>query len=337
MKAWKKYTVATLSVLIGLYAGAYFSGRPSYSYTPEAPRPAFKTFLATRLAASKRQGVRPNNEERFVSNTAGKAPLAILFIHGFGASRAEGEATIDALGKKFEANIYYLRLPGHGTNTADHASTRYPQYLSTAEEALLMMDQIGQKLIVSGSSTGALLATYLAAKYPQKVHGLILASPFYQFRDPIAPVLLALPGGINFIEAVYGTERDASWKSDPEKRRVEGYENYWLTKQRYRSLVPLNDLRRFIARESVFQRVTCPALVFYYYKDEQHQDGAVDVEAIKEAFAQFGQASKPSSLNKLVPVVDGNHILLSKYVRTDKALITRESETFIQKVLAGEQ
>ncbi|MEO1224073.1 MAG: hypothetical protein AAFX92_07575, partial [Pseudomonadota bacterium] len=45
----------------------------------------------------------------------------LLYIHGFGASRGEGEYVFDRVAEKYRANTYYMRLPGHGTNKEDHA------------------------------------------------------------------------------------------------------------------------------------------------------------------------------------------------------------------------
>ena len=331
----KKVLGLALAAAVLAYGAAAFQARPSYQYNPQVPDGPFETFLSGRLAESRARGARPGNDERLLRLSPGRTAWAFLFIHGFGASRAEGELVVDPLAREFRANTYYLRLPGHGTNTADHAATKFPDYLRATEDALFAMSKLGDRTIVFGSSTGALIATYLASKHPDRVSGLVLASPFYKFADPVGNVLPALPGGIQLAEAIYGVDRDAGWGKDPEKRRVDGYEDHWLVKQKLRALVPVNDLRRFITRDSVYEKVTAPALVLYYYRDAEHQDTVVDVEAIRYAFSMFGRRDKPNPLNRLVAVADGNHILLSRYVRTDKPFIMQETRRFLKSVIGS--
>ena len=331
----KRIAALFLSALLVLYAAALYHARPSYHYAAAARDIPFETFLAERLTESRSRKTRPGNEERLLRASPGRTPLAFLFIHGFGASRAGGESVVDPLSREFGANTYYMRLPGHGTDTKDHTSTTFPDYLHAAEDTLMMMPKLGERTVVFGSSTGALIATYLASRYPDRVEALVLASPFYRFADPTANVLLALPGGINLVEAVYGPDRFAGWKDDPEKRRVDGYEDHWLVHQKYRALLPVNNLRRFITRDSVYRRITAPVLLLYYYRDETHQDSVVDVKAMHQAFRMFGRESRPNPLNRMVAVADGNHILMSRYVRTDKAFIMKETRSFLKSVVAA--
>ncbi len=336
-RSLRRVLLVLVAVGLATYAIAYVRGRPSYEYSPGGSLPGtFEEFLAKRHQESRERQTRPNNEERLLRVAGARKDVAFLFIHGFGASRAEGEAVVDPLALEFKANTYYMRLPGHGTNTLDHAKTTFPEYLRAAEDALFMTTTLGRRVVVFGSSTGALIATYLAAKHPDRVRALVLAAPLYRFGDPLANVIPALPGGVRLIQAVYGENRFAGWSEDPEKRKQDGYEDHWLVHQKYSAVGPLNDLRRFVARDSIFQKVTAPVLVFYYYKDEKHKDTVVDVEAIQSAFAQFGRSEKPHALNRLVPIADGNHILLSKYVRTDKARILSESRTFLSRVLEAD-
>jgi hypothetical protein len=47
-------------------------------------------------------------------------------------------------------------------------------------------------------------------------------------------------------------------------------------------------------------------------------------------FNEFPSTKQSGSLNKLVNIENGNHILLSKYINIDKKLVTFEMETFIK-------
>lgn len=309
---------------------------PDYTYEPGPLPDTFEEYYQARLQASKEAGVRPGNEERLIRYGA-RTELVILYIHGFGASRAEGEAVIEPIARRYQANTYFTRLPGHGANKEDHAGTTFPDYVVLAEEAFAMSKKLGNRVILVGTSTGGLLATYLAARHPDEVAGVILSSPFYEFVNPTA-FLFAVPGGLSLVHALYGEDRYAGWGEDPEGLKVDGYDDYWLTTQKYSAIVPLDKLRRYIAREEFYSKVTSPVLLLHYYKDEEHQDETASVPAMREAFDQFGSAGTPSPLNRWAPVANSNHIMMSKYVRSDKVTVVREITDFIDRILeSGKQ
>jgi pimeloyl-ACP methyl ester carboxylesterase len=305
-------------------------------YTPHtAPLPdSFAAFLAQRLAVSAAFGVRPGSEERLVRHAPGRTREVVLYLHGFGASRGEGEWFADRVAAARGANLYYLRLPGHGTDADDHAAHDFGEYLDTAEEAFQMTSRLGDRVILVGTSTGGLLATWLAARHPDRVRAVILASPLYAFRDPMS-VLITVPGGMTLIHALYGRTRDTR-SADPEHRDLPGWERIWTLDQRYDALPHLDRLRRYAARPAFYDRVSAPTLLFYFYRDARHQDPTASVPAMRAAFARYGREAKRSPLDRMVAVADGAHVLLCGYVRTDKTLILRESLAFLDRAAAAE-
>lgn len=74
-----------------------------------------------------------------------KTEIAILYIHGFGASRAEGEEITDQIAHDLKANLYYVRLPGHGTNLEDHRDTNFAEIIQDCETAFLESEKLGKK------------------------------------------------------------------------------------------------------------------------------------------------------------------------------------------------
>lgn len=312
------------------YAGAYYrQANLQYTYAPKPLAGDFKTFYERNRNFSLRAGVPERATERLVTNNPENNGIAILYIHGFGASRAEGEATIDPLAESIGANTYYLRLPGHGTTAEAHAAATFDQYLQVAEEALLHMPLLGKKTVVIGTSTGALVATYLASRYSDRLHALIVASPLWDFANKTTR-LLNFPGGLALGQMVMGTERDAGWKSDPENRKHADYEKHWLIKQKFAALVNLNNLRRFVVKTETFAAIKVPVLALVHYKDDKHQDEAIDVAKVREVMPQLGSAA--TGKNRLVEIADGNHILLSEFVRTDKARILAEMRAWLRSL-----
>lgn len=302
------------------------------------PTPLAERFDDYAMAQAKRSldfGVRPGNEERFVRRSDGATPIALLYIHGFGASRAEGEDIVDPLSAEFGANVYYLRLPGHGIDKEAHVKAQPEEYFALVEEAFHRARPLGQKFVLVGSSAGGLLSIWLASRHPDDVAGVIMANPFFAFADPTA-FLISRRAGMSIIETVYGPERDAGWKTDPEHRKQDGYEDHWVTKQYFRALHTIDDLRRVIATPDVVRNVKAPLLMFYYYADEKHQDTAASVPAMLDFFAMAnGGSAHP--LSRKVAIADGNHILFSSYVRTDKAKVSAEARLFLRGILSAQR
>lgn len=301
--------------------------------TAADPGAAMDAYLLARLDASRKEGIRPGNEERLERPAAGRAKVAILYVHGFGASRAEGEAVVDQLASGLGATVYYTRLPGHGGGLEAHAAAKPEEYFARVEEDFHRVRPLGERLVLIGSSTGGLLCTWLAARHPEEVSALVLASPLYDFA-PAGSFLISRRVGMRIIEAVFGEYRDASWKRDPERRKQPGYEDHWITKQRSRALLTLDGLRRTIVTDAVLAAVRAPVLMLYHYADDVNQDTVVSVSAIHEAFARMN-GGHPHALSREVAIADGNHILLSAYVRTDKERILSETRAFLGSALTS--
>ena len=75
-----------------------------------------------------------------------------------------------------------------------------------------------------------------------------------------------------------------------------------------------------------------PLALLYYYADPRHQDSVVSVPAMRDYFARTN-GGHPHPLSRQVAIADGNHILLSQYVRTDKKTILEELRRFLQEAL----
>ncbi len=304
-----------------------FGMRPralGYKVTPGGDQP-FEVWAAERMQESRDLGVRPGDEERLVRRATGRTPLAILYLHGFGASRAEGEETVDWLSEELGANTWYVRLPGHGLDDPEaHAAPVFADWLDASEHAFAQMGSLGDRVVLVGSSMGGLLATWLAAEHPNRVAAVVLASPFFDWADPMAGVV-ERPLGPLLVRALHGELRDAGWVEDPDGREQPGYEEHWTITQKYAALERLGDLRRFVARPSVLKRVRAPVLMLYHHAGDGAEDDVASVRAMQDAFDTF--QSHPAS--RAVPIADGNHILLSSYVRTDKVAIRAALSDFV--------
>ena len=326
-----------LTAALGIGLGGYLIGRvatPAVPLRACAPETDFERFFQGRLARSRGLGARPGNEEKLL-RFAPRTEYAFLYIHGFGASRAEGEYVLDRVARRFRFNTYYLRLPGHGTNPADHARAGFHDYLRESEESLCAMAAIGHRVIVVGTSLGGLLATHVTARYPERVQALVLASPFFDFASPLGRLLDGLPEPVFLAGLVVGPVRHTGPRpGDVTDKRIAGYERFWYADQHTASLQGLIDLRHFVSRAAVFRQVQAPVLLLYHYRSESDQDGAASVPAMLEAFGDFGRARAPQPLSRPIAIARGSHVLMSRWVRADHERVEVELTGFVESLRA---
>lgn len=289
---------------------------------------SFNYFFQKRFQKSVEFGVKPGNEERLILNPRSAGQVALLYVHGFRACRAEGEYVVEILAKIFGASAYFIRLPGHGTWKEDLNRTGMDAVLEEAEATLLMMKSLGKKVVLMGTSMGGLVATYLAAMYPDRVDGLVLFSPFYDFARRILRVLSRRP--FCFLVRKIKT---LLVDTDPVPPVKDNWTRYWYPTYYFSSLGLLMDLKRHIVKKSTLARVTAPALMLYFYRDRKNQDPSASVAAMRRVFGRFGAPYPNWGLRKMMPVPEGNHVLMSKYVHSDKDVVIREVTDFIRGII----
>ncbi len=321
----KKVLFITGIVIIALIAVDLYQSHITYTYSQKKLPATFDEYYQLKLQESKAKGTRPHNEEKLLK-FADKTKIAMLYIHGYGASRGEGEFVIDTIAKKLKYNTYYLRLPGHGTNMDDHKNTEYYQLLDTAIEAAYMSKMLGEKLVIIGTSMGGTIATYIAAEHPDIPDAVILVSPFYRFANPVGNALFFRP----FFKTVllFTTYRE---RHDPYDDPNDNWTMYWYAKNYWASLHSLLDIADVAAHDDIYSKVSCPVLLLYYYKDEQHQDGSAKVDTMLDAYNKFNN-STPNPLSRKVATENGDHVLLSKYVKSDWGKAEKAITAFLNDI-----
>lgn len=325
----KRYWMLGLLMSVGVYW--FWQARPPHYEYAQEPLPAdFDTYYQQQLLQSQQLNARPGNEEKLI-RFAPKTGLVFLYIHGFTASRAEGEYVMDSIANLYQANTYYMRLPGHGTNKHDHAAASFSDYLNAGMDALQMVQQLGDTVVLVGVSMGGLVATYLTSQRPDLVDALVLSSPFYDYAFASGNVL-KIPGMLRLIQWIDGPDRPMERSAEWRKKIKDGYDNHWYPEQLYQSVQSLEDLRNFAARDAVFQKVSPPVLLMYYYKDEEHQDGAAKVDDMLDAYAQFESTRLLDPRNKLIAMPEGEHVMMSEYVICNKAPVFEELTGFVGRL-----
>lgn len=323
----KKWALLIPAILIIVYLLGPNPSTPVYSSAmPDVPAEpaALVNYIQQQEAAHK---IKPDNEARVVwanDSLKNKTEYALVYLHGFTASQGEGDPVHRDLAKKFGCNLYLSRLAEHGIDTTEPmVNLTADNYWETAKQAYAIGKQLGNKVILVGTSTGGTLALKLAAEYPE-VHALILMSPNIAINDPTAWILNN-PWGLQIARLVTGSKY-----LDSEDKR-EAYRKYWTYHYRIEAAVNLEELLETSMNKKTFERVKQPALTLYYYKDQVHQDSTVKVSAIKEMFAQLGT---PSDKKREVAMPNtGDHVIGSSIRSNDIAGVKRETERFMTEVL----
>ena len=227
---------------------------------------------------------RPGNRARIVwaGDSMRKTPFSVVYLHGFSASEREGFPVHTDFAKKHGFNLYLSRLDGHGLETPEPLLGMTAQGLwKDAREALAIGKQLGNKVIVMGTSTGGTLALMLAAQFPNDVEAVVNMSPNIAINQPMAG-MLDEPWGLMVARAVKRGKYDESTPANPEKAK------YWYTKYRLEAAVELENLVDHSMKPELFARVGQPILNLYYYKNEKEQDHTVKVSAILAMHEKLG-------------------------------------------------
>jgi esterase/lipase len=328
-----KTTAKWLSGIILVLVTGYLIG-------PQPPKPKFETpdfNLPSSLAELEKQindsekaikGIKPDNEAMIVwADTASKAKtkIAILYLHGFSASQAEGEPVHRNLAKKYNANLYLARLAEHGIDAGDSTMINLTadEYEASAEKALAIAEKLGDEVIVIGTSAGGALTLFLASRHPE-IKAIVLYSPCVALYDKTASIL-DNHWGLQIIRQV---KKGPILKFEPTS---DEHANYWVMQYRLEALVALQDLVTHTMKPEVFGKVKCPVFLAYYYKNEEEQDKTVSVPAMLEMFDKLGT---PAELKQKMAFPETGAHVIASYIRSkDWQSVQNETDKFLSEVV----
>jgi len=231
---------------------------------------------------SKTGDVVPGAEKKIVWASAKQeqTEYAIVYIHGYSASRQEVAPLADLVAKDLKANLFYTRLTGHARNPEAFANSSANDWLNDAVEALEIGKKIGRKVILMGTSTGSSLICWLVnqEKYQKDVESLIFISPNFYPASKMTKLFL-YPAGVGFAKIVYGKER--YWEP---RNAQEG--KYWNHQYRWEAITPMIVLVEHI-QNIPYDKISVPALFLYTEKDK-----VVDISEIVKKFELYGSKDK---------------------------------------------
>ncbi|OSP54255.1 carboxylesterase [Pseudoruegeria sp. SK021] len=247
---------------------------------PELPPTAeLDQWLSTQEEAV--PNLRDGAEKRIVwaGDVGEQTPLSLVYLHGFSASSEEIRPVPDEVAEQLGANLYFARLTGHGADGAAMAAVSVNAWANDVAEAVAIGRELGERVILMGTSTGATLAV-LAASDPEMaadLEALVLLSPNFRAAG-LGGRVIEWPYARIWGPMVVGAER----AFEP---RNEAHGTYWTTQYPTTSLATLGALQHYV-RGLDLAEMTVPALFLVSTSDQ-----VVDSRAARRAAAAWGARS----------------------------------------------
>lgn len=303
----------SIAALVVLLAAVFFLGPVNqFGENAPAPRAAPPTELAALddwLQQSEAQfsDIKTGTAKGIVWANDNKQATewAVVYLHGFSASRLETSPVAEQVAKQLGANLFYTRLTGHGRSGAAMGEATVQDWLADTQEAIQIGHSLGRKVLVISCSTGSTLSTWWATS-PQasQIQAHVFISPNFGLKDKRSELINGHWGQ----RIAYAVTGDTINYQSEDAREAQAWTQSYPTK----ALFPMMALVKQV-RESDLSSFKAPVLVLY-----SEQDQTVDPAEIKTAFAHFGASHK-----NLEPVTysqsKGQHVLAGD-IRDPKAV-----------------
>lgn len=251
----------------------------------------------------------PGTEKRILWQQPGqRTRYSVVYLHGFSATRQEIAPTAELIANKLDANLFETRLTGHGHGRQPLHDVRAEDWLQDGIEALAIGAQLGDDVIVIGTSTGATLALALA-DHPlmETVSTLVLISPNMAPADPKA-AWLTRPAGPLLGRLIGGETR--SWTAHNEKQ-----ERYWSTS--YPSAATV-EVMRLVDRANAMSTTPMSQSILMLLSPD---DTVISPDAARATYRSLHTPRK--RLDEMTVIGDpSNHVLAGDILSPDGTLET---------------
>ena len=252
-----------------------------------------------------------------------RTPLSVLYLHGFSATRQEVSPLPENLAAALGANLFLTRPTGHGRGSEAMAEASLEAWLSDALEGMAVAGELGERVVVMGTSTGGSLALWLAAHADvrDRVAALVLISPNLGLPDARAGMLL-WPWGGTLARLLEGPERSFEPRNELQER-------YWTTRYPVEALLPLMATVHTV-EETSFRDIPAPVWIAY-----DPDDTVVDPAVTEARFPEF---PSPWKVLRAVEVPEGAdpHVLAGDILNPEMtAPLLEEILDFITAAEAG--
>jgi alpha-beta hydrolase superfamily lysophospholipase len=307
-------------ILVAVLAAAWFFGPrvpvdTTITFDPASIGDDLEAWVAAREAAV--PNIREELKKEIVwADPAGRAKtrLAVVYVHGFSASKHEVRPLADKVAKALGANLFYTRLTGHGQDNAAMATASVNAWVNDYAEALAIGRKLGDRVVVIATSNGGSLVSW-AATQPGRSDGvaaLALISPNYGLQGGGSAVLTMPFGGL-IAELLIGKERGFVPAN-------EAHAKYWTYRYPTVALLPLAAMAQ-LAYEAPAEQAKIPAL--FIFSDD---DTVVQPERTREIASRWGAP------HEIVVVSDSTDP--SDHVIAGDALSPNTTDALAEKIVA---
>lgn len=239
-------------------------------------------------SGQKKRIVWPVGESHGPLNRDQRAPLAIVYVHGFSAGPLELEPTISTLAADLAAPLVLTRLAGHGLEKSGGAASeamaqvRARDWWKDIHEAMAIGNLLAHRVLLIGTSTGAALALSYADINTRRgtqraaadgLAGVILLSPNYRVQAFGAWLLEAALG--RWLATIFlGSEREFAAVNELHAER-------WTTRYRSEAVHEMLLVAKR-ARDVKIESLSMPVLTVY-----APEETVVDTSEIGKRAALF--------------------------------------------------
>ena len=271
------YGLVLLGVLIALaFAfGPRVAADTKITFDPNSIGTDPDAYLAKSEAAV--TGIRDGMQKEIVwafPASKAKTPIALVYIHGFSATKGEVRPVPDLVAKALGANLFLTRLHGHGQDGAAMASASVNDWVNDMAEALAIGHMLGEKVIVMGTSMGGGLATWAAGDpaLSNQIDALVLISPNFGVQAS-GSFILTLPFGEQLANLIAGKERSFVPVNALHAK-------FWTPVYPTKSVLPMAALTKLAVAVPV-EQIKQPALFIYSETDKVVQPALVKAIAAR--------------------------------------------------------
>ncbi|MEM8524208.1 MAG: alpha/beta hydrolase [Bacteroidota bacterium] len=304
-KRFKFVVIPIVALTAAFFAGPRpdFEGFDNEPLSLDVELAELDSYIASQEA--KVLNIKPDNESEIVwADSIRQTEYAIVYLHGYSASKGEGEPIHRDLAKKYGCNLHLPRLFQHGLDDEDAFVELTPKGLvESAKQAIAVGKLLGEKVILMSTSTGSTLSIYLAAN-DSDVRALAMMAPNIELADPNSH-LVNNPWGKELLRTIVGSDY-RTWEAPEEARQ------YWTTKNRIEGLIALRELMDLTMTEETFKQINIPVRILAYYKNDEEQDQTVSVPMMETFMEKINTPESQKSLVKFANA--GTHPLGSKYM-----------------------
>jgi len=188
--------------------------------------------------------------------------VAVVYVHGFSATKHEIRPVPDLVAKELGANIFFARLEGHGRDGAAMGEVDWTDWLADTCQALDVGRCIGKRVMVISCSTGCTLVACALARdgMGDRIAGNVFVSPNFGMASKLLNLVLGLPFASKWLPAVAGKERGFDPIND-------AHAKYWTTRYPSKAVFTMMDAVHAAWRTDPRQ-VSVPSLVLLTETDK---------------------------------------------------------------------